>query len=47
MDRMVRLCSGLHPFLSTEKSLESSLLRTLVAASSTRLAINQHVVDEI
>lgn len=47
MVRMVRLCSGLHPFLSAEQSLESSLLPSLVDASSTRLEINQHVVEKI
>ena len=47
MDRLVRLCSGFHPFFSAEQSLKSTLLPSLVAASSTRLAINQHVTKVV
>lgn len=41
------LCSGLRPFLSAEESFETPLLPTLVDASSTRLAINQHMIKGI
>ena len=43
--RVVRLSSALHHFLSTEKSLESPLFSTLLAASCSCLAINQHIVE--
>lgn len=42
-DHVVSICLCLRTFLSPKESLETTFLPTLLAAASTRLAINQRV----